>query len=184
METTADPRATAPSTPPRVNSVHAPFSGVLDDLLQLDAATLQTLYVGARVPRLGDVSGALRGRMLAVVGLPAPLAGPVRAFARSDVFPWRGKSFTPRDADHGDGVNRVVSDRFELFRFTTFVGPSRAGAFDAVQLDYDHPTNPFFIRAIKDEIRELRPGLWLGQAWAEVGGKARLVLYFGLTSDR
>ncbi len=136
------------------------------------------------MPRLGDVAGALRGRMLAVVGLPAPLAGPVRALAGSDLFPWRGKSFTPRDGEHGHGVNRVLSDRFELFRFTTFVGASRAGAFDAVQLDYDHASNPFFIRAIKDEIRELRPGLWLGQAYAAVGNKEHLVLYFGLSSDK
>jgi hypothetical protein len=178
-----DATATSTFTRPPAAQVHAPFSGTLDDLLRLDAAALETLYRSARVPRITDVHGALRGRMLAVLKLPAALQGPVRAFAGSSVFPWRGKSFTPRDADHGDGINRVVSDRFELFRFTTFVGPSRAGAFDAVQLDYDHASNPFFIRAIKDEIRELRPGLWLGQAYAEVKGKASLVLYFGLTSD-
>jgi hypothetical protein len=183
MDTTVDPRPAA-ATPAGATQVHAPFSGSLDDLLQLDAEALAVLYRSARVPRLADVSGALRGRMLAVVGLPAPLRSPVRAFAGSDVFPWRGKSFTPRDAEHGDGVNRVISDRFELFRFTTFVGPSRAGAFEAVQLDYDHASNPFFIRAIKDEIRELRPGLWLGQAYAAVGNKEHLVLYFGLTSQK
>jgi hypothetical protein len=183
MDTTVDPRPAA--APPNASAqVHAPFSGTLDDLLRLDADVLAELYRSARVPRLGDVAGPLRGRMLAVVGLPAPLRGPVRAFAASDVFPWRGKSFTPRDAAQGDGVNRVISDRFELFRFTTFVGPSRAGAFEAVQLDYDHASNPFFIRAIKDEIRELRPGLWLGQAYAVVGQKEHLVLYFGLTSHK
>jgi hypothetical protein len=182
MEPTVADRASA--TPSAgATPVSAPFSGTLDDLLNLDAAALAALYGSARVPRLADVSGALRGRMLAVVGLPAPLAAPVRAFAASDLFPWRGKSFSPLDAAHGEGINRVLSDRFHLFRFTTFVGPSRAGAFDAVQLDYDHASNPFFIRAIKDEIRELRPGLWLGQAYAVVGGKAHLVLYFGLSSD-
>jgi hypothetical protein len=160
-----------------------PFSGTLDDLLALDAPALEALYQSARVPRLADVQGQLRGRMLAVVGLPDPLLGPVRAFASSSYFPWRGKSFSPRDAEHGDGVNRVISDRFELFKFETFVGPSRAGSFDAVQLDYDLPSNPFFIRAIKDEIRELRPGLWLGQAYALVRGAAHLVLYFGLTRE-
>jgi hypothetical protein len=164
--------------------VSAPFSGVLDDLLALDVPALEALYKSARVPRVGDVQGPLRGRMLAVLGMPAALAGPVRAFAGSSVFPWRGKSFTPRDADHGDGANRLVSDRFEAFRFATYVAPSRGGAFDAMQIDYDNPGNPFFIRAIKDEIRELRPGLWLGQAYAEIGGKPHLALYFGLTSDR
>jgi hypothetical protein len=179
--TTVDPRAAAAS-PAGATSGHAPFSGTLDDLLRLDADALAALYRSARVPRLADVAGALRGRMLAVVGLPPVLRAPVRACAASDLFPWRGKSFTPRDGERGEGINRVLSDRFTLFRFTTFVGPSRAGAFAAVQLDYDHASNPFFIRAIKDEIRELRPGLWLGQAYAAVGKKEHLVLYFGLSS--
>ena len=164
-------------------TVQPPFSGRLDDLLALDAGALAALYTSARVPKLGDVHGDLRGRMLAVVDMPALLAGAVRAFAGSDVFPWRGKSFTPQTADRGEGINRVISDRWKLYRFETFVGPSRAGNFEAVQLDYDLSSNPFFIRAIKDEIRELRPGLWLGQAWLKTKASERLVLYFGLTSD-
>ena len=33
-------------------------------------------------------------------------------------------------------------------------------SFDAFQLDYDNRDNPFFVRAIKDEVRQLRPGLF------------------------
>jgi hypothetical protein len=153
------------------------------DQIHSHTTSLFALYRGARVPRIADVHGALRGRMLAVEGLPAPLVGPIRAFASSSVFPWRGKTFSPLGSGHGEGINRVVSDRFGLYRFQTFIGPSRAGAFDALQLDYELPSNPFFIRAIKDEIRELRPGLWLGQAWLKTAQSERLVLYFGLTSD-
>jgi hypothetical protein len=164
--------------------VAPPFSGTLDDLLALDGSALEALYQSARVPRIADVEGDLRGRMLAVVRLPSALSGPIRSFASSEVFPWRGKSFQPLTADRGEGCNRVIRDGWKLYRFETFIGPSRAGAFEALQLDYDLPSNPFFIRAIKDEIRELRPGLWLGQAWAQIRGTAHLVLYFGLTSDR
>jgi hypothetical protein len=158
------------------------YTGTLDDLLALDCAALAALYRGARVPYLREVAGDLRGRMLAVEGLPPSLAATVRALAASERFPWRGKSFTPITNDSGEGINRVLTDRIRLFRFTTFVGPSRAGAFDAVQLDYDHSENPFFIRAIKDEIRELAPGLYLGQAYAQIRDRTHLVLYFGLTS--
>src|SRR5690606_13322437 len=98
----------------------------------------------------------------------------------SPLFVWRGKSFTPEGEDRGAGINRVLVDRLKLFRFTTFVGPSRAGEFDALQLDYDVPGNPRLIRAIKDELRELRPNLYLGQAYAQWRGRPRLVLYFGL----
>jgi len=154
----------------------------LDDLLALDLPELEALYRGARVPSLGDVRGDLRGRMLATTLLRGRIARGVRALASSDVFPWRGKSFTPASALRGEGINRVVRDRWHLFRFETSVGKSRAGDFDAVQLDYDLPENPFFIRPIQDEIRELRAGLWLGQAWLAVGGAPKLVLYFALAA--
>ncbi len=122
--------------------------------------------------------------MLAWPGAPAPLAGVLRALARSERFPWRGKSFAAHGERAGEGVNRVFTDRLKLFRFATAVGPSRAGGFDAVQIDYDRPGNPFFIRAIKDEIRELRPGLYLGQGWLELRGRPpRLLLYFGLQAS-
>jgi hypothetical protein len=167
---TAAPSSALPAVPAR-----------LDDLLALEPAVLAELYANASVPRIPDLSGDLRGRMLAwegVSGVPAQL---IRTVASTSNFPWRGKTFQHKTDGAGGGDNRVVSDRFHLFKFDTFVGPSRAGAFDAVQLDYDKPSNPFFIRAIKDEVRELRPGLWLGQAYLVVGKSApRLVLYFGL----
>jgi hypothetical protein len=154
----------------------------LDHLLTLPARDLRRLYEDARVPRLVDVRGDLRGRMLAWPSLdPHPaVAGALRAFAGGAAFPWRGKSFMPKDEDRGDGINRVFSDRFRLFRFETFVAKSRAGDFDAVQLDYDLPENPFVIRRIKDEIRELERGVWLGQAYFATKKRDVLWLYFGL----
>jgi hypothetical protein len=154
----------------------------VDELLALGARQLEALYRSASVPKLDQIEGDLKGRMLAWPSLKGVPAQIVRSLASSDRFPWRGKSFHALSADSGEGINRVVSDRWKVFRFTTFVGPSRAGAFDAVQLDYDHASNPFFIRAIKDEIRELRPGLYLGQAWLQTGDNTTLVLYFGLQS--
>ena len=160
----------------------------LDDLLTYRPTRLRHLYESASVPRLEAISGDLRGRMLAW-----PSAGPLvstalRLLASADRFPWRGKSFVPYVdggvSSAGEGINRVGIDALRLFRFQTFVGRSRAGAFDAVQLDYDLPENPFYIRAVKDEIRELRPGLYLGQAWLAARGKSHLVLYFALEDRR
>ena len=158
-------------------------ASTLDDLLAMSPDRLAALYAGAAVPRLDEVSGDLRGRMLAWPALArGPVAALLRRWASSSRFPWRGKSFTPGD-ERGEGINRVVLDRFRLYRFETFIGRSRAGAFDALQLDYDRPDNPFFIRPIRDEIRELSPGLYLGQAWLEIGSRPpALALYFGLTS--
>jgi hypothetical protein len=155
---------------------------VLDDLLALSAEQLAPLYAAATTPALGEVRGDLRGRMLATTVLPDWAARAARAWASSERFVWRGKSFTPRGEHAGEGINRVLVDAFRLYPFETHVGPSRAGDFDALQLDYDLPHNPFFIRPIKDELRRLREGLWLGQAYLRLRDRESLVLYFGLTA--
>jgi hypothetical protein len=154
----------------------------LDDLLRTDAQTLGRLYAGARTPKVADLTGDLRGRMLALVAAPRWLFWWVSLWARTRVFPWLGKSFRAEGDDpaRGTGINRVFNDGTRWFRFDTFIAPSRAGDFQAFQLDYDNADNPFFIRAIKDEVRELRPGLFLGQAYLKTRKREILVLYFGL----
>ena len=161
----------------------SPEARTLDDLLAVRPDRLAALYAAAEVPRLDQVAGDLRGRMLAWPSLSrGPLAALLRGWAASRRFPWRGKSFMPGE-ERGEGINRVLVDRLRLYRFETFIGRSRAGAFDALQLDYDRPDNPFFIRPIRDEIRELSPGLYLGQAWLQIAARPpSLVLYFGLTA--
>jgi hypothetical protein len=156
----------------------------LDDLASRDCDGLLALYRQAVTPPVDRLVGDLRGRMLAVPGVGGWLFAVLRAFAGWRFFPWRGKSFQPRSAARGDGINRVFSDRRprRWFRFETFLAPSRAGDFDAFQLDYDNHDNPFFIRAIKDEVREVAPGLYLGQAYVVLFGKPRLALYFGLSA--
>jgi hypothetical protein len=154
----------------------------LDDLAVLAPAQLHALYLTAHTPALRAVDGDLVGRMLAVPVLPRFLAAPLRRFAAWARFPWRGKSFSSWDDVRGQGINRVFGDGNprRWFRFDTFIAPSRAGAFDAFQLDYDNPGNPRLIRAIKDEIREVSPGLFLGLAYLMWRGRPRLMLYFGL----
>lgn len=159
----------------------APRLDPLRWLLELPVQELEPMYARAAVPRLQHVDGDLHGRMLAwpVLGRHPIAQRALRAFAASAPFPWRGKSFHAAPT-RGHGINRVLSDRLRLFRFDTFIGPSRAGDFDALQLDYDLPGNPPVIRSIKDEIREIEPGVWLGQAYLHAGGRDRLWLYFAL----
>lgn len=152
----------------------------VDDLLALDTDTLARMYRAARVPAIGEVRGDLVGRMLPAPAAPRAVQNAMRALASQSFFPWKGKTFAPRDVHAGEGWNRVFTDKNLWFRFTTSIGPSRAGDFDALHLDYDHAENPFFIRAIQDEIRTVAPGLWLGQAWLVTGGKRTMVLYFAL----
>lgn len=157
--------------------------GSLDELSACRERTLERLYADSEVPALAELDGDLRGRMLAVRGTGRVWFALLRAFAAWRHFPWRGKSFKARaDSERGDGINRVFGDvrPRRWFRFETSIGPSRADAGAAFQLDYDNADNPFFIRAIKDELRRVRPGLFLGQAYVMLLGKPRLALYFAL----
>jgi hypothetical protein len=158
--------------------------GALDDLVYLEHHELQLLYESAKAPALTELDGPLRGRMLAVPALPDVVTALPRAWARTKSFPWRGKTFSPRSERAGEGINRVVSDRVSLFRFTTAITPSRHDGKPALELDYDHASNPRFIRMIEDEVRTLAPGLWLGQAWLRTAKKKTFVLWFALTSRR
>lgn len=155
----------------------------LDALCDLEHLALLELYNKGTPPALRALSGDLRGRMLAVPALPDFITRPARAWARTPTFPWRGKSFRPLGDDNGEGINRVFVDTFKLFRFETRVTPSRHDGRPAVELNYDLPENPFFIRAIEDEIRQIGPGLFLGQAWLRVGAAKHFVLWFGLAAE-
>jgi hypothetical protein len=152
----------------------------LDALLHRSTDELSRLYAGATTPSIEEVEGDLRGRMLATTVLRGNAASLARAWAGSRFFPWLGKSFRPLAGDRGEGINRVFTDRLQLYRFETKVAPSFAGDFTSVELDYDLPENPFFIRAIRDEIRSMGNGLYLGQAYLVIRDRPRLVLYFGL----
>lgn len=156
----------------------------LADLAELSIDELWELYRQAETPEIEDLDGRLVGRMLAVPGLDNPtVARNLRGLAASDMFPWQGKTFDSHGDGSGEGINRVLGNRHNWFRFATFIGPSRAGDFDSLHLNYDNPGNPAPIRAIKDELREVAPGLWLGLAYMRLpGGKYYMTLFFGLTN--
>lgn len=184
--TIAEPTPSVQPAPSRAGAAPL-FGGRLDDLLALEHDALAALYERASLPPLDAVDGDLRGRMLAVPALPDRVTRLPRAWARTSTFPWRGKSFSfssSPDPERGEGVNRVASDRLRLFRFGTFVGPSRHDGRPAIQLDYDRPANPAPIRRIEDEIREIAPGLYLGQAWLRLRGRRHFVLWFALEQPR
>lgn len=173
------------TAPARRNSPPLAGARSLDDLAALDPEQLMTLYRSARTPRIADLDGRLTGRMLASPLVRSRvMADFLKRFAAGGPMPWQGKTFTPLGPDRGEGINRVFGNRASWYRFSTSIGRSRAGEFDALQLDYDLEANPFFIRSVKDELREVTPGLWLGIAYLHTPRKDRLGLYFGLADGR
>jgi hypothetical protein len=172
-------------TSARVRAVPSLGPRSLDDLAEMASPALESLYrasgVGKGIPAL---VGRPKGRMLAVRGTDAtPAFGAVAAVARQRFFPWDGKSFSSLGADEGAGVNRVkaILRMLDLFTFRTRVEPSVVDERPCVYLDYEQPGNPFFIAKIRDEIREVSPGLWLGPAMWKTGPRtAAHVLWFAV----
>jgi hypothetical protein len=148
----------------------------LDELAAMDGGALSALYRNGTTPRLADLDGEFRGKMLAIPGLPLLAAQLAERFYR---VVWRGKSFRSTGAT-GEGLNLLAGGRIKALFYTTVVAASRAGAFDAVHLDYDLTKNPWPVRFIKDEIRALSPDLFLGQMYITVGQTPRMGSWFAL----
>ncbi len=156
----------------------------LDDLAALDSDALARLYAEGTVPAdLSGLVGRPKGRMLAVRATDGtPIFGALRFAAARSLFPWDGKSFGAGTKAEGTGINRVKLGplRYDWFPFKTRVEPSVVDGAPCIYLDYEQPGNPFFIARIRDEIRELRPGLFLGPAMWKTKPGASHVLWFAV----
>jgi len=172
---------------PSTSTNRASGQHTLDTLAARGFDELEALYRAASVSTtMHAADGALVGRMLAVRGLPGPLAGSLRRWAASRSFLWEGKTFQASSETRGVGHNRVFVPRAlghqNLFPFDTLFGPSAIDGKPTLILDYDLDVNPGYIRHIHDEIREVSPGLFLGPAMWKSGRDKTLVLWFALDS--
>lgn len=167
------------------------MSLTFDDLTAMSLDELAALYAAGRVP--DDFALALdnhpKGRMVAVRGLDSvPVVNKViDIFARHPLFPWDGKSMAATSAQSSDGINRMQAGaKMNLFPFKTRVEESRIDGEPTIVLDYEQKGNPFLIKKIHDEIREVAPGMYLGPAMAKVGKDKPpvLVLWFALDTNK
>ena len=179
MRTETAPLRSYPSPSTRQHS--------LDSFAASSFEELDALYRGASVSTtMHAADGALVGRMLAVKGLPSPIASSLRRWAASRSFMWEGKTFQASSDTRGVGHNRVYIPRAfghqNLFPFETAFGPSAIDGKPTLVLDYDLDVNPGYIRHIHDEVREVTPGLFLGPAMWKSARSKTLVLWFALDS--
>lgn len=139
-----------------VCKVHA-----LDDLVGAHPDALAGVYRAGRVAPLSLLGSSPRGRLLGVTLAPEAflaVRGVVRLFA-TDKLPWRGKSFSD---DFSRGHNVVLGRNVAPFRIET--GNSAVDGAPTTILRYDDPAdkNPAPLRAIRDEIREVSAGIFIG----------------------
>ncbi len=152
----------------------------------MSVSELDAVYRGGCVPySLEVLDGDLRGRVLTMVGPGGkpPLLDLVRGIEASDWFPWRGKTFSAASPTEGGGINRIQLPKAaarEWFPFATSFGRSAIDDEPCILLDYDRGGNPWLIRKIRDELREVAPKLFLGPAMLITPTKPRLMMYFAL----
>jgi hypothetical protein len=156
----------------------------LDELAALRCHDLAAVFREGLVPdRFSALNGRPRGRVLAVPRLDrSPLRQVVRLIAGSRVFPWEGKNFASTGKKTGIGRNRVnlfLRD-VEWFPFKVKLESSQLDGKPCVRLDYGQPGNPWPVSRIRDELREVSPGLYLGVTLWQVRSDAVELLWFAI----
>jgi hypothetical protein len=165
----------------------------------LGLAELEALFLAGK-PAEGLV-GAYKGRLLATT-VGYALDGVFEGLGRL-WMPWRGKEFSRQAAE---GVNlfttggrRMIRAAFPRYRgladteegasafaFETSIGPSATRPDRTVlRIDYRHlAENPGFpVRRVLDELVQVQPGLYVGQALMTWGGGPRRVAWFSLEPE-
>lgn len=111
------------------------------------------------------------GRGTALILTKTPFSRFLAGWARLGA--WRGKQF----ADDGVSLRNLISPfGIRAIKAAVYIGPSRVDERPCVVLDYSQTS--FVARPIRDEIREISPGLYLGMVYL---GKRKLPVRFALT---
>ena len=145
---------------------HASARDVASSLLHMTQPELDRAYAAGRPA--GVPHGTARG--IAIL-LPGTVLTP--ALAQVARLIWQGKTF---DARTGLLFNRVLG--VPAIRGKLYVGESWFDDGEAVIIDYKD-TAPSLSR-VRDEIREIAPGLHLGRSYYRRAEKGSFMLSFGV----
>lgn len=137
--------------------------------LQMSRQELDEIYKNASAGELPN--GDTRGTAILAGSL---FSKSVAALAR--LFAWQGKVFDifAPNADAGVLVNKITYFSLTFIVAKVYRDASWMDGKDTIVIDYS--TTSFFAKKVRDEIREVEPGLYLGKVW---WGKTR-VLDFAL----
>jgi hypothetical protein len=112
--------------------------------------------------------GKMNGTVLVAPG--TEVAAPLKKFAQ--LLVWQGKVFDPAKADLR---NLILPFGIKAVRAKVYKDTSWFDEQETIVLDYSKTS--FIARKIRDEIREVSPGVYLGLVFWE----RKLILHFALT---
>jgi hypothetical protein len=133
----------------------------ISDLMNMSQTELDNLYKNSSVGSLPD--GNSKGTAMILPGsvLSKILAPVIKLLA------WKGKVF---HRDQEFLLNKITLFGLHLVKAQVYRGNSWIDGGDAIILDYSKTS--FVAQKIRDEIREITPGVYLGQAY---WGKTRVL---------
>ena len=131
------------------------------DLLAMSQAQLDDLFKSSPAGPIPD--GAAQG-----TAIIAPGTVFMHEIAQLvNVFAWQGKTF---DGAHGVLRNRILSIGLNAIVAEVYKGPSWLDKKECIILDYSKTST--VAQWIRDEIRQIQSGMYLGKVY---GGKKRLI---------
>lgn len=145
----------------------------LETWISMPREQLDEIYKQAKPGVLPQ--GSTRGTAILGGGpLPKLFTKAARAIA------WKGKVFDVFSPDFNSGVvvNKILPIGLNLIVAKTYRGQSWMDGKDTIIIDYSDTS--LFARQIRDEIREVEPGLYLGKVW---WGKKRILDFALETND-
>lgn len=143
----------------------------IQNWLVMERAELDEIYKNATAGTLP--SGDTRGTAIVTGTFFAKLYA---RFAR--LFAWQGKVFDlfPPDQHNGILINKISAFSLTFIVAKVYKDASWMDGKETIVIDYSKTS--FLAKKIRDEIREVEPGVYLGKVW---WGKTR-ILDFALSS--
>ena len=141
------------------------FNPAIKQWLQLTREELDDIYKRSEPGPLP--SGDTRGTAIVAGSLLAKLYA---MFAR--LFAWQGKVFDlfAADCEKGLLVNKITPFSLTFIVAKVYKDASWMDGKETIVIDYS--STSFFAKKIRDEIRQVEPGVYLGKVWF---GKTRIL---------
>ncbi len=141
------------------------MSSTIDQWLERSRVELDEVYKQSRAGSIpsGDTLGTA---IVAGSAMASVLAKLARLLA------WKGKVFNmfAEDGEKGVLVNKISPFGLKLIVATVYREASWMDGKETIVIDY--ASTSFLASKIRDEIREVEPGVWLGKVW---WGKTRIL---------
>lgn len=145
----------------------------IEKWLAMDREQLDEIYMNAEAGTIP--SGDTRGTAIVAGTFFA------RMYARfARLFAWQGKVFDlfPPDQQNGILINKISAFSLTFIVAKVYKDASWMDGKETIVIDYSKTS--FFAKKIRDEIREVEPGVYLGKVW---WGKTR-ILDFALSRKK